>query len=61
DYGGIVRFLLEHSAKVEETNEKDHIPLMETTSGGHVEVARALLGHGADVNTRSNDSNDSMC
>ncbi|CAF4135515.1 unnamed protein product [Rotaria sordida] len=61
DYGDIVRFLLEHSAKVEETNEKDHIPPMETTSGGHVEVARALLDHGADVNTRSNDSNDSMC
>ncbi len=33
---------------------------MEAASGGHVEVARALLDHGAGVNTHSNDSKDSM-
>lgn len=33
---------------------------MEAASGGHVEVARALLDHGAGVNTLSNDSKDSM-
>ena len=32
---------------------------MEAASGGHVEVARALLDHGAGVNTHSNDSKDS--
>ena len=32
---------------------------MEAASGGHVEVARALLDHGAGVNTHSNDSIDS--
>jgi hypothetical protein len=32
---------------------------MEAASGGHVEVARALLDHGAGVNTHSNESNDS--
>jgi hypothetical protein len=29
---------------------------MEAASGGHVEVARALLDHGAGVNTHSKDS-----
>ena len=32
---------------------------MEAASGGHVEVARALLDHGAGVNTHSNDWKDS--
>lgn len=32
---------------------------MEAASGGHVEVARALLDHGAGVNTFSNDWKDS--
>ena len=32
---------------------------MEAASGGHVEVARALLDHGAGVNTHSNDCKDS--
>ncbi|CAF4616810.1 unnamed protein product, partial [Rotaria sp. Silwood2] len=57
-YADIVRLLLEHGAKVEETNENGHTPLMEAASGGHVEVARALLDHGAGVNTLSNDSKD---
>lgn len=74
-YADIVRLLLENGAKVEETNENGHTPLvdrkllfsigqissfqMEAASGGHVEVARALLDHGAGVNTHSNDWKDS--
>ncbi|CAF1535223.1 unnamed protein product, partial [Rotaria sordida] len=45
-YADIVQFLFEHNLK------------METTSAGHVEVARTLPDHGAGVNTHSNDSND---
>ncbi len=77
-YAEIVRLLLEHGAKVEETNENGHTPLvirqketsfflknnfflqMEAASGGHVEVARALLDHGAGVNTHSKDSTRSF-
>jgi hypothetical protein len=33
---------------------------MEAASGGHVEVARALLDHGAGVNTHSKDSTRSF-
>ncbi|CAF1184807.1 unnamed protein product [Rotaria sordida] len=47
-YADIVQFLFEHNLK------------METTSAGHVEVARTLPDHGAGVNTHSNDSNDTL-
>lgn len=44
---------------MEEQNENGHTPLMEATSNGHIEVARCLIEHGANINTHSSEFKES--
>ncbi|KAG5339255.1 ANR17 protein, partial [Acromyrmex charruanus] len=59
-YEEVVRVLLDSSVDVEDHNENGHIPLMEAASirrarsAGHLHVAKVLLEHKNDINTRSN-------
>lgn len=45
----MVKFLLEAGADQEHKTDEMHTALMEASMDGHVEVARLLLDHGAQV------------
>jgi len=45
----MVRFLLEQGADLEHKTDEMHTALMEASMDGHVDVARYLLDHGAQV------------
>jgi ankyrin repeat protein len=45
----MVKFLLEKGADLEHKTDEMHTALMEASMDGHVEVARLLLDHGAQV------------
>ena len=45
----MVKFLLEAGADHEHKTDEMHTALMEASMDGHVEVARLLLDHGAQV------------
>ena len=55
----IVHNLLCAGANTEIFNENGHTPLMEAASGGHVNCARLLVHHGAEVNCASNEFKES--
>lgn len=46
----MVKFLLDAGADQEHKTDEMHTALMEASMDGHVEVARLLLDHGAQVN-----------
>jgi len=46
----MVKYLLEAGADQEHKTDEMHTALMEASMDGHVEVARLLLDHGAQVN-----------
>ncbi|KAG5323469.1 ANR17 protein, partial [Acromyrmex heyeri] len=50
----VVRVLLDSGADVEDHNKYGFTPLMEAASAGHIHVAKVLLEHKNDINTRSN-------
>ncbi|KAL5013362.1 hypothetical protein ScPMuIL_007632 [Solemya velum] len=53
-YCELAQVLLAMKANVEDRGIKgDCTPLMEAASGGHVDIVRLLIGHGADVNAQS--------
>jgi ankyrin repeat protein len=45
----MVKFLLEKGADLEHKTDEMHTALMEASMDGHVDVARLLLDHGAQV------------
>lgn len=45
----MVKFLLDKGADLEHKTDEMHTALMEASMDGHVEVARLLLDHGAQV------------
>lgn len=45
----MVKFLLDAGADQEHKTDEMHTALMEASMDGHVEVARLLLDHGAQV------------
>ena len=45
----MVKFLLESGADLEHQTDEMHTALMEAALDGHIEVARLLLDHGAQV------------
>ena len=45
----MVKFLLDSGADQEHKTDEMHTALMEASMDGHVEVARLLLDHGAQV------------
>lgn len=47
----MVKFLLDAGADQEHKTDEMHTALMEASMDGHVEVARLLLDHGAQVRT----------
>ena len=47
----MVKFLLDAGADQEHKTDEMHTALMEASMDGHVEVARLLLDHGAQVCT----------
>ena len=46
----MVKFLLDAGADQEHKTDEMHTALMEASMDGHVEVAKLLLDHGAQVN-----------
>lgn len=48
----MVKFLLDAGADQEHKTDEMHTALMEASMDGHVEVARLLLDHGAQVGTK---------
>ena len=55
----MVKFLLDAGADQEHKTDEMHTALMEASMDGHVEVARLLLDHGAQVWWNFRDSCDS--
>ena len=55
----IVHNLLCAGANTEIFNENGHTPLMEAASGGHVNCAKLLVHHGAEINCASNEFKES--
>jgi ankyrin repeat protein len=49
----MVKFLLEAGADQEHKTDEMHTALMEASMDGHVDVARLLMDHGAQVSMRS--------
>lgn len=55
----MVKFLLDAGADQEHKTDEMHTALMEASMDGHVEVARLLLDHGAQVQWNFRDFCDS--
>lgn len=49
----VVELLLAKGANKEHRNISDYTPLSQAASGGHVNVIKVLLAHGAEINSRS--------
>ena len=57
----MVKFLLEAGADQEHKTDEMHTALMEASMDGHVDVARLLLDHGAQVTVRFVSQQNLFC